>query len=64
MNREASQPAGSEHFELELERGSDPISGELTDGRGLRWRFAGWLQLMWILERAKAPEAKETGESG
>jgi hypothetical protein len=62
----AREPAGGqpgrERLELELERGSDPISGELTDGGGLRWHFAGWLQLMSILERAKAPETRETGE--
>jgi hypothetical protein len=34
---------------LDIDQGSDPISGELDDGRGAR-RFSGWLELAGALQ--------------
>jgi hypothetical protein len=36
---------------LEIEQGSDPIEGDLDDGRRVR-RFSGWLELAGALRAA------------
>ena len=36
---------------LEIDTGSDPISGDLDDGRGIQ-RFTGWLELAGALRAA------------
>lgn len=40
--------------QLELETGSDPISGRLLDGSNGRHPFAGWLELMAAVDAALA----------
>ena len=37
---------------VELQGDKEPISGHLTDGQGIRIAFAGWTQLVSLIERA------------
>jgi hypothetical protein len=54
--KESNPESGRQRFELEVDRESDPIEGELTDGTGRRRSFSGWLQLMSMLQRANVTE--------
>jgi hypothetical protein len=47
------QPELHDRFTLDLELGSEPIAGSLTDERGTSTRFNGWLALARLLERAR-----------
>jgi hypothetical protein len=38
---------------VQLDPLCEPISGRVTDGRGQHQTFAGWLDLMDILDRAR-----------
>jgi hypothetical protein len=46
---------------VQLDPSREPISGRVTDGRGRRQSFFGWLDLMDILDRARRndPPASE-----
>lgn len=54
---EAETDAGRVRIELALEVGADPIRGVISSSRGSTASFAGWLELVVALERARAPEA-------
>jgi hypothetical protein len=47
------QPELHDRFTLDLELGSEPIAGSLTDERGTSTPFYGWLALARLLERAR-----------
>jgi hypothetical protein len=47
---------------LEIDEGSDPISGDLADGQGTR-RFSGWLELADALQAALGPGAETREDS-
>jgi hypothetical protein len=49
--------------ELSLDRGSDPISGELAIGAGSPQRFSGWIELAAAIEAARAESADGAGKS-
>jgi hypothetical protein len=41
--------------QLELDPSSDPISGRMHAGNGETTAFAGWMQLLAALEKARKP---------
>jgi hypothetical protein len=47
---------------LDLEADAEPIRGQLRDSRGGTQPFTGWLELIQLLDRARAGHAVETGE--
>ncbi len=49
-------PAETAVLQLELEIGSDPIRGTLTDPAGASQPFSGWVELGEMLERAHGLE--------
>lgn len=48
--------------QLEINPGSDPISGEIADRAGSR-RFQGWLELTEAIETARAGVSAEPREA-
>jgi len=48
---------------LELELGEVPITGHLTDQQGLRTAFAGWVQLVSLIDQAGAERFGQTAPS-
>jgi hypothetical protein len=51
------------HIELDVERGVDPISGQLRAADGRDRTFAGMLELIALLDRARATRGDEDGEN-
>jgi hypothetical protein len=47
------------HFTLDLEVGTEPIAGRLSEPGGEPAPFAGWLELAAALERAVRPDPPE-----
>jgi hypothetical protein len=47
------------HFELELRLDADPIQGYVRDDLNRTVPFAGWLELIAILEGAKSGRTRE-----
>ena len=45
----------SRSFALRLELGEVPITGHLTDAHGVCTPFAGWIQLVALIEQAGDP---------
>jgi hypothetical protein len=48
--------APSRHLLLDLDPESDPIVGALSNERGARYAFTGWLGFASALEKAMGPE--------
>jgi hypothetical protein len=57
-SRVATRQRGRHVLRLELDRGSDPISGRLITADGAAEDFAGWLALAGAIERATQSEAR------
>jgi hypothetical protein len=51
------------HLTLDLDPESDPISGELSDERGARYAFTGWLGFVSALGKAMGPEPVDPVEN-
>jgi len=51
-------------LKLELARASDPIEGRLSDEHGKRFPFSGWLELIALLEAAKAEDGRPPTREG
>jgi len=47
-----------ERIELDIEIGSDPIRGRISDASGQR-AFAGWLELVRWIDSAMTPETDD-----
>jgi hypothetical protein len=45
---------------VELESAEDPLQGSLDDGRGPPIEFAGWLELMSALDKARERAAADS----
>jgi hypothetical protein len=48
--------SGAARVVIELDLAADPIAGRIISPAGASRRFAGWLELMAALERARAAE--------
>ena len=48
---------------VELQGDEEPISGHLTDGQGSRIAFAGWTQLVSLIDRAWGRRDRAGAES-
>lgn len=59
---------GTAHLRLAIDVDSDPISGSVCNGTGYATRFAGWIELVSVIETARRPDpragAGEPSESG
>lgn len=54
-----------QRFTLEFDSEQEPIAGSLTDERGTRAPFSGWLGLARLLERAlRRPGGESDREEG
>jgi hypothetical protein len=50
------------HLELDVERGVEPISGQLRTDHAPARSFAGMLELIALLDRERARRRDEAGE--
>lgn len=56
--------SGRTELRVELQRGEVPITGDLIDASGERLPFAGWAQLVALIERASSGSTAPTGTDG
>jgi hypothetical protein len=50
-----SSPADPDRVWIEVDPASEPIAGVIHDGSGPGRPFAGWLELVALLEAARGP---------
>ena len=62
MGTERQQGRGYRHVELYLRRGAEPIEGAYQDDTGRAAPFWGWLELISVLETARAGDLHDRSE--